>query len=328
MSLLHIQHLSVFNRARGGHVFNDVSLEIPEGGCVALIGESGSGKSTLALSSVRLLDDPGLALEGGPVLFDGSDLLALTPLELQQLRGREIGLVFQQSSSALNPNARVSSLVQEGARRGAKGRPAVRAAALEALRRVGLATDRHSLARYPHELPAGARQRLLLATYLAAKPRLLIVDEPTAALDATTQAQILDLLGRLRRELGFSLWLISHDLGIVAELAEVVYVMYAGQIVEVAEALDLFERPAHPYTRGLLASIPPDAPAGPPERRRLKVIPGSPQLVAEGGCAFRLRCAFYAARRDAICEQDPPALRPIVGSSHARCHFSEEWLGD
>lgn len=328
MSDFHIQNLSVFDRRRGMHVLRDVNLEVPQGRCIALIGESGSGKSSLALASVQLLEDPMLALETGSVYFGDQDLLALAPFELQQLRGSEIGLVFQQSSSALNPSARVVDLVREGARRRASGYVATREAALEALRRVGLPTDRRSLGRYPHELPAGARQRLLLAVYLAAQPSLLIADEPTAALDTTTQAQVLDLLSRLRRELGFSLWLISHDLAVVAEMAEVIYVMYAGQIVEVAEALDLFERPAHPYTRGLLASIPPEFPAGPPERRRLNVIPGPPQLVANHGCRFRPRCAYYAVRRDALCEQADPTLRPILSSSHARCHFSEELLGE
>ncbi len=306
----------------------DVSLEVPEGRCVALIGESGSGKSSLALASVQLLDDPKLIRETGSARFGDQDLLALAPLELQELRGREIGLVFQQSSAALNPSARVLDLVSEGARRRTRGYTATRSTALEALRRVGLPTDRRSLRRYPHELPAGARQRLLLAVYLAARPTLLIADEPTAALDATTQAQVLDLLSRLRRELGFSLWLISHDLAVVAELADVIYVMYAGQIVEVAQALDLFERPSHPYTRGLLASIPPQSPAGPPERRRLKVIPGPPQQVAEQGCRFRPRCGYYAVHRSVRCEQAEPELRPIFSSSHARCHFSEELLGE
>jgi oligopeptide/dipeptide ABC transporter ATP-binding protein len=294
-------------------VVDGVSFEIAQGEALGVVGESGSGKSLTALAILRLVGKPG-RIAGGKILFEGIDLLTRPEREVEQLRGAAISMVFQEPMSSLNPVFTVGDQIMEPLiqHRGLDRR-AARQEALGLLDLVEIPEPRRRIDTYPHQLSGGMRQRVMIAIALACRPKLLIADEPTTALDVTIQAQILDLLRALRKELGMAVLLITHDLGVVAQFAERAVVMYAGRVAETAATRDLFRSPAHPYTQGLLASIP--AVDGP--RRPLSAIPGTvPRPGAmPPGCRFAPRCA----RAHEACSAAPPLLVPLPGGRAAAC---------
>jgi len=291
-----------------------VDLEIRRGETLGVVGESGCGKSITWLAALGLLGAN--ARTAGSARFDGQDLVGMPPRRLNRIRGGRVALIFQDPASALNPVHRIGRQIGEALRlhRGLTGR-AARTEAARLLDRVGIANAAQRLDEYPHELSGGMNQRVMIAMALAGSPDLLIADEPTTALDATIQAQILDLLRDLQTETGMALALISHDLGVIADMADRVAVMYCGRVVEQAPAGALFEAPAHPYTRGLMAALPDiDGP-----RRRLEAIPGAvpaPDALPPG-CAFAARCPHV----EGVCEAAPPPLRavPHAPHRHAAC---------
>jgi peptide/nickel transport system ATP-binding protein len=289
-----------------------IDLAIGRGEAVGLVGESGCGKSVTWLAALGLL--PNTACVGGSVRLDGQELLGAPPGVLERVRGGRIAMIFQDPASALNPVHKVGRQVSEalGLHRGMHG-VAARAEARRLFDLVGIPDAARRLEGFPHEMSGGQNQRVMIAMALAGQPELLVADEPTTALDATIQAQILDLLRRLQRELGMALVLISHDLGVVAEMCARVGVMYAGRIVEEAPADALFAHPAHPYTQGLLAALP--AMTGP--RQRLAAIPGGvPEpLAMPPGCAFSPRCP----RARADCDAAVPAFREAGDAHVAAC---------
>ena len=291
-----------------------VSFEVRAGETLALVGESGSGKSVTALSILRLLPEPAGKVVGGRVIFQGRDLLALPPAAMRRVRGREISMVFQEPMSSLNPVftcgeqiVEVLVLHERMARREARAR------AVELLEWVGISAPEQRAAEYPHQLSGGMRQRVMIAMALACRPALLIADEPTTALDVTVQAQILELLQRLQDELGMAVLLITHDLGVVAETADRVAVLYAGQVVESCDAAAAFRQTRHPYTAGLLASLPRLGTRG----RRLRVIPGQVPDAAHfpPACRFHPRCPAAEER----CRTFDPPLYALEGDHASRC---------
>ena len=265
-----------------------VSFTIAAGETLSLVGESGSGKSVTALSLIRLVPPPGRLVEGA-IRFNGRDLMRLSDDDMQKVRGAEIGFVFQEPMTALNPVITIGGHIEETLRVHDKAtRRTAPARAVELLDAVRVPEPHRRVGEYPHQLSGGLRQRALIAMALACEPKLLIADEPTTALDVRIQAQILELLRELQSRLGLALLLITHDLGVVAEMAQRVAVMYAGRIVEHAAVKDLFSSPKHPYTKGLLASIP----GGDPPGSRLSAIPGTVPLLTAlpPGCSFAPRC--------------------------------------
>lgn len=291
-----------------------VSFDVDAGEIVALVGESGCGKTLTSLALVDLLPPP-LRMVSGDVFFEGRDVQALPAREKERLRGGGIGLVFQEPASALDPVRTVGSeLAAVVARHRGLSRAAAEAEAERWLKRVALPDPARQMRAYPYQLSGGMRQRALLALALAGGPRLLVADEPTAALDVTVQAEILDLLLALRQELGLAILLVTHDLAVVAEAADRVLVMYAGEIVESAPAPDLFSRPRHPYTKALLAARPGLAPAG---AGRLTALEGSVPEPGKRppGCAFEPRCAEAFGR----CAAARPTLVPSGALSEAAC---------
>ena len=304
-----------------------VSFEVRAGTTVGVVGESGCGKSVTALSLMRLVRCPPGRIASGKILYRGQDLLALDEKSMRKLRGDRISMIFQEPMTSLNPVYATGDQVAEPLRlhRGLSRR-AARAEAVALYRKVGIADPERRVDDFPHQMSGGMRQRVMIAMALACGPDLLIADEPTTALDVTIQAQILDLLGRLRRELGMAVLLITHDLGVVAETCDDVVVMYAGQVVERSPARQLFMQPHHPYTAGLLRSIPSFAPVG--ESRvsgrhvRLPEIPGLvPKLdQLPDGCRFQERCDRVAAR----CREEAPELISVDQGRFVRCHFPIE----
>ncbi len=256
--LLRVENLSTVFDARPAPVVavNDVSFEIRKGETLGLVGESGSGKSVTAFSIIRLVQEPG-RITGGRIFFQGKDLLALSEDEMRQVRGAGIGFVFQEPMAALNPVMRVGAHIAEALTvHGLASRGDARARAIELLRAVRIVDPEKRVDDYPHQLSGGMRQRVMMAIAIACRPPLVIADEPTTALDVTVQAQVLDLLREMKREFDLSLLLITHDFGVIAETADRVAVMYRGRIVEQGPVRDIFRNPQHPYTKGLLASIP------------------------------------------------------------------------
>jgi peptide/nickel transport system ATP-binding protein len=294
-----------------------VDLSIAAGEALGIVGESGSGKSVTWLAALGLL--PTRARLAGSVRIEGQQLIGATTRTLENVRGKRIAMIFQDPSSCLNPVHRIGWQLVEALtlHRGLSG-TAARAEALRLLDQVGIADGRRRFNDYPHQLSGGLNQRVMIAMALAGLPDLLIADEPTTALDATIQAQILDLLGSIRRDTGMALVLISHDLGVVAENVNRVAVMYAGRLVEEAPAQDLFGAPRHPYTQGLLAALPELS--GP--RRRLAAISGTVPEPGKlpAGCAFAPRCPLAEPR----CALEPPPNRPVGLLHHAACHFHLE----
>ena len=308
--LLSVRNLSVaFGRSK---VVEDVSFDLAAGEILGVVGESGSGKSITALSILRLVPAPGRV--GGSISFAGADLMALPEAEMRAIRGRDIAMIFQEPMTSLNPVFTCGDQVMEALvyHRGLD-RAGARAEALKLLKLVEIPSAERRLDDYPHQLSGGMRQRVMIAMALACRPKLLLADEPTTALDATIQAQILDLLRGLQRELGMAVVLITHDLGVVAEVAHRVLVMYAGKVVETAPSDAIFARPFHPYTEGLLASIPRlEGPIS-----RLDAIPGQvpPPDAMPAGCRFAPRCRYVAE----ACRAAPPPLAPRGPDRAAAC---------
>ncbi len=315
--LLRVQALTTMFRLPTGTVraVDNVSLELRRGETLGLVGESGSGKSMTALSILRLVQPPGETV-GGPIAFNGrSDLLELSEREMRAIRGAEIGYIFQEPMTALNPVYRIGDQVAEALLvHGRASRAAARRRTVELLDAVRIPEPHRRAREYPHQLSGGMRQRILIAMALACQPVMLIADEPTTALDVTIQAEILDLLADMKKQFELALLLITHDLGVVAGRADRVAVMYAGRIVEEGPVREIFRAPAHPYTRGLLASIPGSAPG-----RRLASIQGTvPNLDAlPPGCSFEPRCPD----RFAPCTSEPPASYPVAPGHAARCYL-------
>ena len=301
----------------------DVSFGVSAGETLCLVGESGSGKSVTALSILRLVRRPGRIAQGR-ILFDGTDLLAVAERDMQKIRGAQIALIFQEPMTALNPVFTIGNQIEETLRvHGRATRRTARARAIELLDAVRIPEPQNRVGDYPHQLSGGLRQRALIAMSLACDPRVVIADEPTTALDVTIQAQILDLLRSLQERMGLALLLITHDLGVVAAMADRVAVMYAGRIVEEARVHDLFADPKHPYTRGLMASVPGGAPGS-----RLCAIRGSMPPLGQlpPGCAFTPRCperfepcptahpgtTAFAREQSVKCYLHGPAVEPQV----------------
>jgi oligopeptide transport system ATP-binding protein len=314
--LLSVENLSVAFRGEHGVVraLDSVNLEVRAGETLAVVGESGSGKSVTALSILGLLADNG-RVESGRILFEGRDLLSLAPDALRAIRGRHISMIFQEPMSSLNPVLTIGRQVAEPIWLH-EGKPWDQALdrAAELLNMVSIPDARERLGQYPHHFSGGMRQRVMIAMALACRPRLIIADEPTTALDVTVQAQILELLKNLTRDTGAALILITHDLGIVARYAQRVAVMYAGRIVESADARTLYSNPQHPYTRGLLASVP--SLTGTPGAR-LFTIAGHPPDLARlpPGCAFAPRCPHAHA----ACTGSVPVLEPVAPGHLRAC---------
>jgi oligopeptide/dipeptide ABC transporter ATP-binding protein len=324
MALLEVEDLVVEFRSEHGRVraSDGVSFTVEAGEVVGLVGESGSGKTVTSKAILRLVE-PESALRGGQIRFRGRDLLTLSERAMRELRAAEIAMIFQDPMSALNPVLRVGDqlirVYAEHAVNGANGggRRALwqegRERALELLRTVRIPDPEVRFGQYPHQFSGGMRQRAMIAMALMCQPSLLIADEPTTALDATVELQVIELLKELQRRFGMAVLFISHNLGVIAKLCDRVVVMYAGRVVESAPTVELFARPQHPYTRALIASLP----RGTKAERRLHAIQGEPPNLARlpGGCPFRPRCAF--AQEACAAEQ---SLRPLGRAHLAACH--------
>jgi peptide/nickel transport system ATP-binding protein len=317
-TLLEVSSLTtVFDTPRGPvAAVDDVSFEIKAGETLGLVGESGSGKSVTALSIMRLVQPPG-RVAGGRIVFKGQDLIALDEKEMRRVRGAGIALIFQEPMTALNPVFRVGDQIAETLLvHGRATRREAKAKAVDLLRAVRIPDPGSRVDDYPHQLSGGMRQRVLIAMSLACEPSLVIADEPTTALDVTIQAEILDLLREMKQALNLSLLLITHDLGVIAETADRVAVMYAGRIVETGPVRAMFRTPAHPYTRGLLASMPGGRPG-----QRLRAIDGSVPLLGAlpPGCAFNPRCPD----RFEPCTAAPPPDYPAGPGQTAKCYLHD-----
>ena len=299
-----------------------IDFHVNRGEIMGLVGESGCGKSVTSLSIMRLIAPPG-RVEAGEVIFDGRDLLTLSQRQMRDLRGDAISMIFQQPTSSLNPVFDVGMQLGEmlEIHRNMK-RKAARHRAAELLRMVGIPDPQRRLSAYPHALSGGMAQRVMIAMALACEPELLIADEPTTALDVTIQAQILDIMRSLQRETGTAIILITHDLGVVAEMCDRVAVMYAGEIVEQTDTRSLFEDPKHPYTRGLIGSVPKLG----QERDELAVIPGSvPNLIdLPPACRFAPRCVTRVTENVPHSEELHPELRPVAEGHDVRCWLYHE----
>jgi len=313
-SLLEVRSLVTQFVTRGGVVraVDDVSWDVAECETVALVGESGCGKSVSALSIMRLVAGPAGRIVGGEILFKGRDLLGLSEEEMRHVRGREIAMIFQEPMTSLNPVLSIGRQLTEGLETHlGMGRAPARRRAVELLALVGIPDPERRLAQYPHQFSGGMRQRMMIAMALACDPALILADEPTTALDVTIQAQILELMKDLSRRLGAAMLIITHNLGVVARYADRVNVMYAGKIVERGTAREIYATPRHPYTLGLLRSVPR---LDEPERARLAPIDGQPPDLTRlpPGCAFAPRCAFRVER----CAAEVPPLVPVAGDGH------------
>jgi peptide/nickel transport system ATP-binding protein len=324
---LELRDLSIALHTRHGLLpaVSNVSFSVAPGETLAVVGESGCGKSLTALAIMRLLPNPPARISGGQILLQGRDLASLSERGMQAVRGKEIGMIFQDPMSALNPVATVEAQITEVLRQHQPlSGAAARDRALELLTLVGISDARARLGEYPHRLSGGMSQRVMIAMAIACNPLVLIADEPTTALDVTIQAQILDLLRRLQAETGMALILITHDLGVVAEAADRVAVMYAGKIVETATVDALFDRPLHPYARGLMAATPTAGPDG--RHARLADIPGMVPALADlpPGCAYAARCPLAFGR----CWQSPPYLTTPPGGHPVACFAVEREAAD
>jgi peptide/nickel transport system ATP-binding protein len=311
--LLEVRDLRVRFRTRQGVVtaVDGVSFAVEPGQVLGIVGESGSGKSVTCLAVLRLLTDPNVTISG-EIAFRGRDLLSLSPNEMRAVRGREIAMVFQDPMTALTPVYTAGWHIAEAIRAHEKvSRKAARARAVDLLREVGIPNPERRVDAYPHQFSGGMRQRVVIAMALACNPALLVADEPTTALDVTIQAQILQLMEKLRREHGSSILLITHDMGVVSQVADRVLVLYGGRVAETGSRAEVFGAPQHPYTWGLLGSIPR---TDRPRTRRLATIPGAPvsPRSAPSGCRFAPRCRFAHA----ACAEQPPLVEHGTGEGH------------
>ena len=314
--LLRIEGLRTVFRSMAGDIpaVDGVDIEVPKGRTLGIVGESGCGKSVLSLSVMRLVARPG-RIAAGRIMFEGRDLLALDEASMRGMRGADLAMIFQEPLTSLNPVHKIGFQITEAMRAHDPKASAqvLKARAIAALKRVRIPAPERRFDEYPHQLSGGMRQRVMIAMALSCQPKLLIADEPTTALDVTIQAQILDLLRELQAEFGMSIILITHDLGVIAEMADEVAVMYAGRIVERASASKLFEDPQHPYTIGLLGSVP----RLDEERETLLAIEGSvpPPFALPAGCRFHPRCPFA----EDACTKEVPALKSIQPGHEVAC---------
>ena len=318
--LLRIEDLHTYFETDEGvaRAVNGIDLTMDKGLTFCLVGESGCGKSVTAQSIMKLIPCPPGRIASGRILFEGEDLLEYSENRMRAIRGNSISMIFQEPMTSLNPIHRIGRQVAEAVRLHQNlGKQEAGRKAVEMLAKVGIPDPERRADEFPHQMSGGMRQRVMIAMALACNPKLIIADEPTTALDVTIQAQILRLMNSLKEEFGASILLITHDLGVVAQTAQVVAVMYAGKIVEQADALPLFESPLHPYTKGLMASIPQMAPRE-SSSWHLETIPGIvPSLYfLPPGCAFRERCPRQFER----CDQAPPLFEPCSG------HLVRCWL--
>jgi oligopeptide/dipeptide ABC transporter ATP-binding protein len=301
---------------------NDVSWDLRPGETLGVVGESGSGKSVTAMSILGLIQKPPGRIVAGEILFEGQDLLKMSEKALRQLRGRAIGMIFQDPMTSLNPVLTVGDQIAETLRlhnRGI-GRDGARTRAIELLAMVGVPDPESRYDQYPHEHSGGMRQRVMIAMAIANDPKVLIADEPTTALDVTIQAQVLDVLRTAQERTNAATIMITHDLGLIAENADRVVVMYGGKVVEVADVFSIFAACRHPYTLGLMSSLPRlDV-----DVEQLEPIPGSPPNLIDlpRGCAFHPRCRVSKGRE--ICRTEVPPLRDVGDGQQAACHFSDE----
>jgi peptide/nickel transport system ATP-binding protein/oligopeptide transport system ATP-binding protein len=314
--LLRIEGLRTVFRSMAGDIpaVDGVDIEVPKGRTLGIVGESGCGKSVLSLSVMRLVARPG-RIAAGRIMFEGRDLLELDEASMRGMRGADLAMIFQEPLTSLNPVHKIGFQITEAMRAHDPKASAqvLKARAIAALKRVRIPAPERRFDEYPHQLSGGMRQRVMIAMALSCQPKLLIADEPTTALDVTIQAQILDLLRELQAEFGMSIILITHDLGVIAEMADEVAVMYAGRIVERASASKLFEDPQHPYTIGLLGSVP----RLDEERETLLAIEGSvpPPFALPAGCRFHPRCPFA----EDACTKEVPALKSIQPGHEVAC---------
>ncbi|MBY8877055.1 ABC transporter ATP-binding protein [Actinacidiphila acidipaludis] len=323
--LLDVRDLHVEFRTREGtaKAVNGVNYSVDAGETLAVLGESGSGKSVTAQAIMGILDSPPGFVTAGQVLFQGQNLLTLGAEERRKVRGARMAMIFQDALSALNPVLSVGEQLGEmfTVHRGMSRKDA-RAKAIELMERVRIPAARERVRQYPHQFSGGMRQRVMIAMAMALEPELIIADEPTTALDVTVQAQVMDLLAELQREYNMGLILITHDLGVVADVADKIAVMYAGRIVETSPVHDIYAAPAHPYTRGLLESIPRVDQKG----QELYAIKGLPPnlLHIPPGCAFNPRCPMAQP----VCRTDVPPLYQVSSTRASACHFWKECLGE
>ncbi len=318
--LLSIQNLHTHFRTEDGVVkaVDGVSLELAEGETLGIVGESGSGKSVTCLSMLRLVPSPPAFFPAGEVLFEGNDLLTQDDAGMDAIRGNQIAMIFQDPMTCLNPYLTVErQLTEVLATHRKMGRSEARKQCIEMLGRVGIPSPDKRIDQYPHEYSGGMRQRVMIAMALLCKPKLLIADEPTTALDVTIQAQILELIDELKRDLNMSVILITHDLGVVAGTTDRIAVMYAGRIVEQGTTEEVFENPLHPYTRGLLRSVP----RLDQQDSELEMIPGLPPDLSAlpGGCPFHPRCELAGER----CKSDYPEVVELPSGHRSACWESE-----
>jgi oligopeptide transport system ATP-binding protein len=324
-NLLTVTDLRTYFETEDGTVkaVDGISFEVKSGETLGVVGESGSGKSVASLSLIRLIPEPPGKVVSGSVIFHGRDVLKLSTREIRELRGKRMAMVFQDPMTSLNPFMRVSGQLMEVTQLHlGHTRDEARAHAIRMLEHVGIPDAADRVDSYPHEFSGGMRQRVMIAMALSCRPELLIADEPTTALDVTIQAQILDLIERLKAETGASVILITHDLGVVAGMTDHVIVMYAGKIFEDAPTKELFARPGNPYTRGLLRSVPdPTADQG-----KLYQIPGQPPDLSRlpPGCPFAPRCE----RAEDICVREFPPFVELNREHHSLCHFATEIYAD
>lgn len=323
--LLEVEDLQVEFRTRYGvaKAVNGVSFSVGEGETLAILGESGSGKSVTAQAIMGILDSPPGYVTGGAVRFRGTDLLALSEEKRRGYRGQHISMIFQDALSSLNPVFPVGWQIAEMFRIHQKiSRKDAKKKAIELMDRVHIPGAASRVGDYPHQFSGGMRQRIMIAMAIALDPEVLIADEPTTALDVTVQAQVMGLLEELQAQSRMGLILITHDLGVVADVADRIAVMYAGRVMETSHVNDIYARPAHPYTEGLLDSIPRIDQKG-HELRAIKGLP--PNLMKiPAGCEFRPRCP----RAQEICAQERPPLREVAPGRFSACHFAEEVLDD
>ncbi len=319
--LLEVKDLRTYFETEDGVVkaVDGVSFNIRRGETLGIVGESGSGKTVANLSIMRLIAEPPGKIVSGSIEFDGRDILKLSPRNVRDIRGCHIAMIFQDPMTSLNPFMRISKQLMEMTQiHLGYSKQKAREHAIEMLEHVGIPDARTRVDSYPHEFSGGMRQRVMIAMALSCQPELLIADEPTTALDVTIQAQILDLIKRLKAETGASVILITHDLGVVAGMTDHIIVMYAGKVFEQAPTKELFERPGNPYTRGLLRSVPdPTA-----EQGKLYQIPGLPPDLAHlpPGCPFAPRCDRAAE----ICTREFPPFVQLTSDHHSLCHFANE----
>jgi peptide/nickel transport system ATP-binding protein len=322
MALLEIENLQTHFRTPDGvnRAVDGLSLKIEAGQTLAIVGESGCGKSVTAMSVLRLIPEPPGKI-AGRVVFGGRDLLSLSAAEMRAIRGNDISMIFQEPMTSLNPVLTVGRQIREPLRLHQKlDSAAAQKRAVEMLALVGIPEPQRRVDEYPHQMSGGMRQRVMIAMALACNPKLLIADEPTTALDVTVQAQILDLMRDLKHRVGAAIMLITHDLGVVAEVAEHVVVMYAGRKVEEAPSAQLFANPRHPYTQGLLGAVPKLGSSLEGESSRLSEIPGLVPSLKQRivGCVFAGRCA----QATDLCRQAAPALELKAPAHLAACHYA------